>query len=201
MKCHYDSPHVPGLGKQMVKDRYPILLIIAYVLSRLYWFSRGVRFDDYSNTSNMHLYAREAMNNNLWETLWYGHVQPPLYSLFLWAVGFNPIIVHICWLLLGIAAIIALYTLLMSLTKCSSVAFLTALIWTLLPSAILYESTIFYTPAVVCLLILSVWALQRNHMVLFSTLVCITILTRSMFHPLAWGLPVLLIGGWRRCRM
>lgn len=80
------------------------------------------------------------------------------------------------------------------------VAFSVALIWLCLPSAILYESTIIYTHPVMAMLVLSAWSLQRNHMVLFSsTCVCIT-MTRSMFHPLVWLLPVLLIGWYKNER-
>ena len=205
MTCHWQEPNTPGLGKQMVKDRYPILLIIAYVLSRLYWWGRGITFDGYGiggmgePTHLMQAYPFELMRSPLWlETLWYGHAQPPLFSLFLKICQFQPMIVHIVYLFMGLAVVIAIRSILLTLHTGDIVAFLAALLWIFLPSTILYESMIFYTHAVVCLLILSAWALQRNHLLLFSALVCTIILTRSLFHPFLFGLPVLLIGSWRK---
>jgi len=78
----------------------------------------------------------------------------------------------------------------------SFVAFLVALLWIILPSAILFESCIIYTHPVMCMLLFSVWALQRKRLLLFSALVCCIVLTRSLFHPVLWLVPALWLG-WR----
>jgi len=183
----------------MKTDKYIIWLIIIYAISRFWAASIGIKFDDYSNTSNIHLYATEAMEANLWETLWYGHMQPPLYSLLMMVSGMSGVIVHTVWIVLGMIATIALYHIGIGFGFGRIISCLVALIWILSPSTLLYENVIIYEFPVACLLILGAWALQRGHLITYSWLCCAIVMTRSLFHPILFLLPALILG-WVQTR-
>jgi len=176
------------------------LLVIVFVISRIWAYSVGVRFDDYSNTSNIHLYATEAMKENLWESLWFGHAQPPIYSLLMHLTGMNGMFVHILWMILGMTAGYAIFKITLNLTRQGVLSGFAALIWMICPSTILFENLIFYTYPTACMLIFAAWAIQRGHLITFSVLCCMICLTRSLFHPFIWLTPCVILASYLSLR-
>lgn len=186
----------------MVKLSKPaIILVVVYVVSRLWLASIGVTFDDYRHPREnfvgiMQMYPMEAMGENLWETIWYNHSQPPMYSLVMWATGMNDAVVHLSWVALSLTALLAIFYICLGLELGNITSLAVATAWMLSPATILYENTIIYTYPVACLLIIASWALLKQRLLLFSVLCCSVTLTRSLFHPLLWMLPMLWLG-WR----
>jgi len=105
------------------RDRFPILLIIFYLINRVFWYSRGLVFDDYGISPNsiyerthiMQAYSFELMRGDLWQTIWYNHSQPPIYSIFLYLCNYDTVIVHIIYIILGVFSVLALYSIINTL--------------------------------------------------------------------------------------
>ena len=184
-----------------VRDKAIVWLTIVFVVSRFWVASIGVKFDDYRHPAEnlvhiMQLMPTEAMETNLWETIIYDHAQPPLYSILMYLTKMNSLIVHCLWMLMGLTAGYAIYALVSGMGASRTLAFLAACAWMLSPATILFESTIIYEMPVACMIIFAAWALSRCHLVTYSWLCCAIVMTRSLFHPILFLLPMLGIGWW-----
>ena len=175
-----------------MNKKYPLFLIILFVICRVFWYSRGITFDGFEGTGHQQLLPFELLRHNLWESIWYMHIQPPLFNLFFGLINLDMAIVQCTWFLLGIGIVLAIYYLLVNLDVPQGIAFVAGILWTLSPSPLLYENVFFYTYPVMAMLVFSALALQRGHYFLFSCLLGCACLTRSLFH-LAWMAAALLI--------
>lgn len=180
-------------------ERYILFLIFAFMVSRLWAWSVGVHFDDYRHPAQnavhiMQMYPTEAMEENTWETIWYNHSQPPLYSILMWATNMNGDLIHLMWMLLGLVSGLTLYSILIGFSIPKGISLLLTCLWMLCPSTILFENVVIYEYWVATCLIFAAWALQRKHLITFSVLCCTIVMTRSLFHPVLFLLPVLILG-------
>lgn len=173
--------------------RYMLLIVFVFLVSRLWAWSIGVRFDNYKDVDIIQLLPPQAMKENLWQTLIYDHAQPPIFSLMMHLTGMNNSIVHILWIIAGMFATFALYSIGLSfgIMRLPSLAF--AILWSVFPSSILFENIPTYDYPTACLLIFAAWALSRGKMLTFSLMLMLVCLTRSAFHP-AWMFGSLIIG-------
>ncbi len=181
-----------------------ILAIFIFLISRFIYYSFGIKFD----ANPIYWYHQyldlELLKNNLIESIYYLHSQPPLFNLFLGVVvKISPqnfaILFNIIYFLIGLSNyLIMIYV--FSKFKVNKILNLTmSTIFIISPAAILYENWLFYTYPVQFLLLLSLFLLvnyriaySKKILFYFFLALSFIILTRSLFH-LIWFLLILII--------
>ena len=99
----------------------PLLLIISvFVLSRIVYFIVGIRFDHTPLMWFWQYADAGLLRNNLLETVYYLHSQPPLFNLFLGAIlksfpGHESLVFGLIYKALGLALAVSLFVLMRSL--------------------------------------------------------------------------------------
>jgi hypothetical protein len=167
-----------------------------FVASRLIFYSVGIRFD----SSPLYYYWQyldvELLRHRLLESLWYQHSQPPLFNLFLGLSlkVFGEQALHFfafVYFALGLILTFSVFSLLRSQISIRA-ALLLIILFTIIPSTILYENYLFYTYPVAALLALSAAFIQRlttkpNRSLAYMLAGTLTMiaLTWSAFH-LVW---------------
>lgn len=170
-----------------MKSKYIPYLIITYIISRVVLYGLGVRFDGSSDTHIMQLPPFELLETSPIETLWYMHMQPPIYAVLFLLFGQSPLVFNVFYFVLGGGVIIGLYTLIIGFGVHNMIAFVVSIMFMLSPSFILFNNLMFYTFFVMSLLVFSALALQRNKIFIFSILLMMLCFTRSIFHPVWMG--------------
>ena len=138
----------------------------------------------------------DLLKNNLLESIWYLHAQPPLYNLY------GAVFAKICYpyhleclhytnIILGAILLVMLYWILLYLVQNKLISFVAALLFALYPSLFLYEAFMIYTLFASFLVALSVFCLvlfqlkkQAAYLYLFILCLNLLILTRGVFHPI-----------------
>ena len=129
-------------------------------------------------------------------SLFYLHIQPPGFNLFVGLVLQFPVdlettIFSAIYYIMGFSITIILFLLINELSRMPGLAFVTSLFFSLSPPVILYENWLFYTYPVTFLLLLSTLFLYAylqnrsctNLFLFFLTLMLIAV-TRSLYHLL-----------------
>ena len=168
-------------------------VVAAFALSRVLYAIMGLRFD----ASPLYYYWQyadpELLQGDLARTVWHLHGQPPLMNLYLGLVlkvfpnGFATAF-HVIHLAGGLVLAVALERAMERLGVLPWLAALLAVIFTVSPVTVLYESWLFYHHPVTVLLALSVLALERflaretvgRGAVFFGPL-ALVVLTRGIF--------------------
>ena len=183
---------VDGLGK---KDVLAVLAITA--AGRLVYYLSGVRFDASTLNGYMQFIDTELLVTRLLESLWYYHANPPILNLFTGTVlklfGDNATdIFAISFHVLGFVAAVALFGLIVKMSRSRRIAYILTTLFVLSPSFILYENWLMYTFPTTALLLLSAFLLLRFSAsestrwgIAFFVCLAAIALTRSMFH-LVW---------------
>ena len=179
------------------------------------YYAAGIRFNAEALRYGSQIIDPMLLRENLMESLFYLHGQPPLFNLFLGLVlkSAGDYANFSFWAILTILSLVlhvAMYRLLCDFGFSRLASLCVVTVYMLGPTAISYESWLFYTWPIATLLTISVLALRKyltQETVLWSGvffgLLCVVALTRSAFH-LVWVLAVLagLIlarpGLWRR---
>lgn len=172
-------------------------VVAAFALSRVLYALAGLRFD----ASPLHYYWQyadpELLRGDLARTVWHLHGQPPLMNLYVGFVlkafpaGFTSAF-HVLHLAGGLVLAVAIERAMERLGVLPWLAALLAVIFTVSPVTVLYESWLFYHHPVTVLLALSVLALERflaretvaRGALFFGTL-ALVVLTRGIFG-LVW---------------
>jgi hypothetical protein len=146
------DPPAPSLVRESWRSL--AVLTAAFALSRLGFFLAGVRFDisgiqgGYGG-SQWQLLDIRLLKDQLLQSVWHLHSQPPLYNLF---VGFlaklpfgmqRPVAIA-CYLAMGLALVLATYLLLVDLRAPRWVAMTVAFVVVADPRYVLYENWLFY---------------------------------------------------------
>ncbi len=158
----------------------------------------------------------DAMQKDLWGSLWNLHAQPPLYNLYgfvihqLFGSANHLVAQHYVQIILGSIMCGMLYPILKHMIRRPRIAFVAALIISLNPVAFLYEAFILYTLLTAFLVVAALFALMRycetsklSRLLLFVLLINTLALTRSAYHAILL-VPILVLGGilaarqWRR---
>ncbi len=175
------------------------LLITIFLISRLSVLAAGMSF----NTRGLQFFVQYLdivdLRTNLFESLWYLHIQPPLYNLFLGSVlqmfpGYSTVVFRAVYVSMGLAMCLAAYFITIRLGIRPWLAVVIALVLALSPDCILFENSLLYTYPVTALLCIAAVFLDRfgksstmlDGFVFFSVL-SVVVLTRSLFH-LVWFL-------------
>jgi hypothetical protein len=186
--------------------KHHLIILAIFILSRtiLYQFL-GVAFDSGVLVWGMQLLDLNLLENNLLESIFYLHSQPPIFNLLvglgLKVFGANGIGIaaNIVFLLLGLMNAWLIYECALLMKIGPKLSLFASLFFMLSPSTILFENYLFYTYPIVSLLILSLYFLlkynatkQTKFAVFFIyTLACIC-LTRSLFH-ISWFVAALVL--------
>jgi len=183
------DPWIPGIAA-------------GFILSRIIFFSMGVRFDAWSEIHPMQFVFPELLKTDFFRSLFYLHSQPPLFNLFIGVIQkIFPVqsdsVYAAVYISGGLLLAITMYATMKRLGVSGTVSGLATLVFIVSPEAVLFENILFYTYPVTILLCLSTWFLfryidrekPRDGFMFFSLLAAI-ILTRSLFHVI-WFLAVL----------
>lgn len=171
-----------------------IAVVVGFVLSRVAIAAAGVRFGNGPFYDGYQILDRNALRDDLVNSIVHLHMQPPLFNLFVglglqlpprWEVP----AFHLAYLAMGLGLALGLYRVLRRLGVTTAIAVVLALGFVLSPSVFLYEYWSHYDYPVTLLVVLSVLALQRyvdqyraRDAALFFTLVGAVVLTRTLFH-------------------
>ena len=178
------------------------VMIAAFAASRAAAYAAGVRFDASPLTWYWQYIDPQLLKDRLVESLYYLHIQPPLFNLLL---GVNlklfpssfSAAMHIEYLALGLTATIALYLLLRQFGLSALVSAVLASLSCVAPATLLYENWLFYEYPTMTLLLLAAVALHRFLArdsvaagVGFFAAAAAAIYTRTVFQ-LVWLLPII----------
>jgi hypothetical protein len=184
-----------------------VVIVVAFVLSRLAAAAAGVRFDTGPLSAGFQVLELSELRHDLFGSLAHLHNQPPLFNLFIGLVlrvpdGWEASVFRTLYLATGLALALSVYTVLLRLGLRTWVSVVLTLVFALSPAAILFENWSHYDYLVTLLLCLSVLALQRyedglrlRHLVVFVGLLAILVLSRSTFQLIwfvAWAMVMVL---------
>ncbi len=198
----------PNISSEKIKrfiNRPLIMIAGLFFISRLFYFYIGINFDAVSIRWFWQYIDPLLLKNNLLQSLYYLHSQPPFFNLFLGFVlklfpGYEVAAFNIIYLIFGLILVLSVFILMIKLGISNRIAVLLTVLFTLSPSCILYENWLFYTYPIAVLLCLSALFLHRflsketklDAFIFFSMLAIIS-LTRSMFHILWFVLCIIVL--------
>ncbi|MDF1562819.1 MAG: glycosyltransferase family 39 protein [Deltaproteobacteria bacterium] len=171
-----------------------LAMVLVYLLSRALFSWMGVSFDESPLTRSWQNLDVVALQHDLLAGVHHQHAQPPLFNLFLGVVLKLFPVAHaaafsLVFRALGLAAYLLSYAILTRLGFGRKIAFLAATLFILTPTAVLYESWLFYTWPIAVLLALAAYllllheeTLEVRYAVGFLVVIALLCLTRSMFH-------------------
>lgn len=171
--------------------------MVAFVISRVAIRQAGLIFDLRPLNNGFQLLGVDDLRRDLLGSLLHLHQQPPLYNLFIGLavrapLGSQPTLFEDIYLIMGVVLALALYAVLLRLRLHWVSAAALAVLFTISPSALLYENWLLYDYLVTLLVVLTVFALLRyvdgerlGSLALFVSLLAVLVLTRSLFQ-LAW---------------
>ena len=189
-----------------VASHYMLIHVaLIYIYSRvIYYFILRVFFNSKPLLFAFQYLDPTLLKNDLLQSLFYMHSQPPLFNMFL-GIGLKlfsddpGIFYHYSFLFLGLIFSLSLYLLLIRLNISKGGSFILTVIFIVNPAFILYENLLFYTHPIMVLLLLSAFLLNfylKNRsllpLFLFFTVLAIVCLTQSFFH-IAWFAAIVLI--------
>jgi hypothetical protein len=178
-----------------------VIVTIAFLLSRALYYAAGVRFDASTLDATYQFIDPRLLRENLLESVFYLHSQPPLFNLFLGCVlklfpGNETPVFWIVWMLLGYVLAITLFLLMRRLGVSYRINLLLTVLFVIGPQCVLFENWLFYTcPVATMVSLAALWLHKyvsdgtlRTGFVFFLLLSLIA-LTRSLFH-IAWLLMI-----------
>ncbi len=181
-----------------------LFLVLSFIISRLILYIIGVRFDASPLNWFYQFLDPVDLKNNLCRSIFYLHIQPPLFNLFLGLVlkivpDNVEYVFMIIYSLVGLLMVLLLFKLLTELKISSFFTILLCLFFMMSPPIILFENWLFYDYFVSFLLLLASYLLYKYinkdswlYIFLFFLCLGLIILTRAIFH-LIWFL-IILIG-------
>jgi hypothetical protein len=182
----------------------PAAVLSVFALSRVLAAQAGVRFD----ASQLAIYWQFAdpklLKSHLLGTVFYLHIEPPLFNLFLgtvlrWSPFSATASFHLVYLVLGAALTLGLYDLARQLGASRRVAVTVTVLITCSPATLLYENFLFYEyPVALGLVAMAValvrWVRTGSLLAygVFAVAGAAIVLTRSLFHPI-WFIGMLVL--------
>ncbi len=198
------------MDKRSLKQEL-LLLISCFLVSRVVFKLMGVSLENSALLEYWQYLDVNSLTNNLLNSLWYQHSQPPLFNLLLGIIlkcSGTQAYFSIEILLMAVSLIngILLLGIMRHITVHSRLPLVLSLVYLLSPATILYENEIFYTSFLSMLLLTAVhfminFATQPNRLNAFGifctlSLVC---LTKSLYHLLWLSLVAgIFIYFWKR---
>lgn len=191
------------------------LLAGVFVISRILFLYTGVRFDSHPLDGSWQYLDPALLRNDLLNSVYYLHSQPPLFNLFLglaikMSAGYESMTFAVIYTMLGLLLSLSMFLIMVRLGVNEKLSFALTVLFMISPSAILYENGLFYTYPVTCLLCLATISIHRLaeratyvDALIFFLLLAVLVLVRSVFHIVwfAFFFVVLLIGkraNWKK---
>jgi hypothetical protein len=192
-----------GIPRRRLLDKGVVLVLcLAYAGSRGAVYALGIRSAE--ALPQMHALDRDLLTGDLLRSLYYLHIQPPLFNgalgaLFKLTETRAALALSITYWLLGLALTLAIFSLLRRLEVGPLIAGPATLIYMLGPAPLLYETFTLYTYPTAAFLVLAALAVHRYassgsgwDALAIAALVTAVALTRSLFH-LAWVVAAVLL--------
>lgn len=179
-------------------------LLAVFAVSRWIYFLIGIRFDANPLLWFWHYIDPYLLQNDLWQSIYYLHIQPPLFNLWLGlslkiAPSHLVLIFQTTYLVIGALFCVCLFLTLKQFDVSSPISFCLASLFCISPSTVLYENWLNYTYPAAFLVCLSTFALlklirteRKFYAFGFFFVMCVLILTRSLYQPVWY---VLIAGG------
>ena len=203
-------PDAPSLGQReaarrparmrvlIAAHRLPLAILAGtFVISRVLVHELGMRFDASPLTTFLQFADPELLHHRLLQTLWYLHIQPPLYNLWLGLVlkafpHHFALAAHATYIALGAAATLGNYVLCLGLGLGRRLATGLSALLTVAPFTLVYENFLYYEyPVMVLMVLIGIAALRygktwcfRDGSIFFG-LLAVAIYTRQVFQ-LPW---------------
>ena len=174
-----------------------VLLTICFIISRVIFRLAGVVFYGEFVRRLWQSIDIELLKTSLLESLYYSHAQPPLFNLLTGIIlkifpDHYSLAFHVLFLMIGWFNVLLLYLTLRKFKIPVLISLLSAFVFMILPSVVLYENLYSYTYLNVFLLTVSIYLLlcfvERQKMslwLLFCFALCALVLVRSFYH-VAW---------------
>ncbi len=191
--------------KSKIFNLYIIIILIVYLFSRLYlYLILKIEFTSSFKDTLLQYLDVEILKNNLFESLFYLHSQPPLFNLFIGITeiifdGYSSMIYISVFNIIGCLTAILGFRILEQLDVNQKLAVFFIIVYLLTPATILYENLFFYTHIIIFFLVFSAYHLisfMKNEKLinafLFFLGLTFAILTTSYFHFL-WFVFLLII--------
>ena len=180
--------------------KYLICILVVFILSRIFFFYMGIRFDASNFVSGWQFIDPELLKNNLFQSIYHLHAQPPLFNLFLGSIlklfpqSYTQIF-NLIYLAFGLMLSVSIFLIMVRLRVPNKLSAILTILFMVSPATILYENWLFYTYPLAVLLCLSALFLHRYFSsdgtlrdgIVFFILLSLIILTRSLFH-ISWFL-------------
>lgn len=179
------------------------IILLTFIAVHIHFYSLGGKFitNDYRLWQFLDI---ELLRNQLLQSLWYLHMQPPLFNFFLGLVekvsfGFTHIVYTLVYVGMGLGTALALFHLCLKFKIHPVIAIMSVISCLISPSWMLYEQWLMYTFPILALLTFA--ALQMHnfmstgstkHGIIFFMLLIVLVYLRSIFHWL-WFLFVVAI--------
>jgi hypothetical protein len=191
-----DPPREPARSRTPRTAAAIVVVLAAFVVSRLAAVAAGVRFDSRRLGDATQIADPRLLHHHLAETVWWMHGQPPLYNLYIGVVlkafpGHVRLAFLVTQLAFGVALAVGTYLLLNALHVVSGLAAALAICVIVSPPVLLYEWMLFYDYSTLVLVALTAFFFVRmidcptfyRAAAFFATSGALT-LTRTIFHPL-----------------
>ncbi len=188
----------PGARSAELRSRLTTgrAVVLACLLgSRVAYWIAGVRFDGHFIDAALQVADRDLLTHDTFSTVWYFHLQPPLFNLFL-GIGFrlfgswSGLGFQALYLLASVAIALNLLELLRGVGLWPRWAVAATVAVVVSPSFVEFENELFYVHAEILLLVVAARCLQRwaggagrGALVGFSASLTALALTRSLYHP------------------
>ncbi len=172
-----------------------IIIGVAFVASRVVSRWWGVRYDPTLLHHAWQLLDAELLDDHLWESAWYLHMQPPLFNIFVGGLlDLSPLTdattLEAVWVAMGAGVTALVYDLLRQLGTGRWWAVVATIIICCGPGVVFYEAWFSYEMPVMLLLTATVDAVARwqrhghlRALAAASGCAAAVVLTRSMLHP------------------
>jgi hypothetical protein len=195
-----------GWGERVRADVPLAVLVGCWVLSRVFYYAQGMRFDTDSLDLAYQFLPRDLLEHDFWRSITHFHAQPPLFNVFLAAGLHSPFSASatfgIVFRIVSLLMAVAMYKLATGLGVPRVAAAIVVGIFTCAPTAAFYEHYLFYTLPVAALLVGATWCFLRwlrtgrdRFGAAFFVLVTALALTRASYH-LVWIVAVVAYAFW-----
>lgn len=176
--------------------KYIVILTLYFILSRILFYLIGMRFDASPLSWFYQFLDPVDIKTDLLRSIFYLHIQPPLFNLLLGIVlnlslKNSILIFHSIYLLSGLIMALILYKLLIELNISKVISLILCIFFTSSPPVILYENWLFYEYPSALLLLTSSYLLYHylknkkfTSLFLFFLCISVQILLRTIFHLL-----------------
>ncbi len=185
---------IRGLSVRAARPHLALLAVLA--MSRVaYWFL-GVRFDASLVNWGQQLLDADILQHDLWRSIWYLHMQPPGFNLFVGIVlrltgGGSAVAFQALYLAASAAMALMLLELLRGCGLHARTAFVLATLVMISPTVVQYENFLLYTHFERVAMVGLAYALQRwarswrlAPLAAFAGLLALLALTRVLFQPI-----------------